>query len=58
MKNDVWIYVNGTKVKPTTEADAIAEWINKDAKAKADIVLSISTSELNVIRGLETSREV
>lgn len=25
VKNDVWTYVNGTKPKPTTEADAIAE---------------------------------
>ncbi|KMQ84418.1 retrovirus-related pol polyprotein from transposon tnt 1-94 [Lasius niger] len=58
VKDDVWTYVNGIKTKPTTGAEAIAEWINKDAKAKADIVLSMSTSELNVIRGLETSREV
>lgn len=58
VKNDGWTYVNGTKIKPPTEADAIAEWKNRDAKAKADIVLSMSTSELNIIHGLETSREV
>lgn len=57
VKNDVWAYVNGTKLKPLPGTDT-TEWTNKDAKAKADIVLSMSTSELNVIRGLEMSREV
>lgn len=53
VKNDVWAYV-----KPTSGANEIAKWKNKDAKAKANIILSMNTSELNVIRGLETLREV
>lgn len=57
VKNDTWSYVDGTKVKPETGDTEIALWKNKDAKAKADIILSISTSELNIIRGCETSRE-
>lgn len=54
VKNDTWSYVDGTKVKPETGDTEIALWKNKDAKAKADIILSISTSELNIIRGCET----
>jgi len=64
VKNDEWEYVNGTKVKPEVVPNdaaslrAEAEWIKNDNKAKSDIILSISASELKQVKGCATSREV
>jgi len=64
VKNDEWEYVSGIKAKPEAvpndEASlrAEAEWIKCDNKAKSDIILSISASELKQVKGCATSREV
>lgn len=55
VKNDLWCYPNGSKLK--LSSDAVA-WESKDAKAEADLVLSMSPSELSRIRGCVTSRDV
>lgn len=57
VKNDAWGYVNGDIVKPEDNATATA-WITADSKAKSDIILNISPSELKQIKGCNTSREV
>lgn len=64
IKNDEWDFVNGTNVKPETvegdeaNATAIRTWCKSDSKAKSDIILSIGASELKIIKGCETSRQV
>jgi len=64
VKNDAWAYVSGDSVKPTLVADdsvaanAVKQWKANDDKAKSDIILSISPSELKQIKGCETSRDV
>lgn len=64
VKNDMWQYVNGTCVKPEVMAgnaastEAARKWEQNDAKARSDIVLSISSTELKQIKGCGTSREV
>ncbi|KZC15202.1 hypothetical protein WN55_00969 [Dufourea novaeangliae] len=62
-KNDLWQYVSGEKVKPNvTENPATVEphamWLKHDKKAKSDLILSISPSELKQLKGCETSREM
>lgn len=64
IKNDAWGFINGDTPKPelkpgdqASEA-ALRAWIRCDSKAKSDIILSTSPSELKQIKGLETSREV
>ncbi|CAL1680763.1 unnamed protein product [Lasius platythorax] len=63
VKNDMWQYVNGTKVKPEIQVgvpesvNAARTWEQVDAKARSDIVLSINASELKQIKGCTTSRE-
>lgn len=51
-------YTSVCQLEPENEIEQISEWKNKDAKAKADIVLTMSPSELNIIRCLSTSGEV
>lgn len=64
IKTDAWGFVNGTKVKPEHMAGDAASrtaddnWMLADAKAKSDIILSISAPELKQVKGCETSREV
>jgi len=41
--NDLWQYVDGTVVKPTTNAE---EWIKNDSKASAVMNLSITPGQL------------
>jgi len=55
VKNDSWKYVNGTHLKP--EAND-TQWINEDAKAKSDLILAMSTSELRHTKNCETSNDV
>ena len=53
-KADLWQYVNGELVKPeTTQAapNSDAEWEKKDGKAKAELILCISDSELSQLQG-------
>lgn len=64
VKNDAWSYVSGETVKPEVvagdEASAtrLKKWETADRKAKSDIILSISPTELKHVKGCETSREV
>ena len=63
IKNDAWSYVNGDAVKPelgenNANQRAVEAWIRNDNKAKSDIILSISPSELKQVKGCSTSREV
>ena len=63
IKNDAWSYVNGDTVKPepgenNANQRAVESWIKNDNKAKSDIILSISPSELKQVKGCLTSREV
>lgn len=66
VKNDLWEYVCGSKAlpEPATGEQAVMvnaardRWFRGDAKAKADLILSIHPSELKQIRGCETSRDV
>lgn len=57
IKNDLWKYTNGTLPKPTATAD-LDKWEAEDAKAKADLVLCISSTELRHVRGCKTSRDL
>lgn len=62
-KNDAWEYVSGEIVKPELIAgDAASQaamntWNKNDRKAKSDIILSISRSELKQIKNCTTSKE-
>ena len=64
IKNDAWAYVSGFFAQPTHVAGDVAstsatkQWKVNDSKAKLDIILSISPSELKQIKGCETSRDV
>lgn len=56
-KNELWGYTNGTIKRPAEPAEA-AEWVSKDAKARAELILVVSPSELRHVRGCETSCEI
>ena len=59
IKNDAWAYVSGFLAQPTHVAgDAAPASATTESKAKSDIILSISPSELKQIKGCETSRDV
>ncbi|CAK9801103.1 Retrovirus-related Pol polyprotein from transposon TNT 1-94 [Anthophora plagiata] len=64
IKNDLWNYVNGKKRRPRvdaadTQTEAAAnEWDINDRKAKSDLILSISPSELKQVKACETANEV
>jgi len=55
IKNDLLGYVDGTIVKPEI---ADADWKKSDKKAKSDIILSISPSEIKNTKGCGTSKEL
>lgn len=68
IKNDLWGYVSGEIPRPrepvgtgedvvTMQAN-LANWIKTDRKAKADLILSISPTEVKQVGKLSTSREV
>ena len=63
-KNNGWKYVNGRISRPmiidndATTAAAAEAWDEKDQKAKSDLILCTSPSELKQIKGCETAREV
>lgn len=63
IKNDYWSYVNGTNTRPepveaNVNAAAIAAWDKADQKARADIILAMSPSELCHVKYSLTSNEV
>ena len=63
IKGDAWNYVNGQTPKPKLLADssnvaAVTDWEKNDAKARSDIILSISPPELKQIKNCGTSREI
>lgn len=64
VKNDAWGYVSGEIVKPESmEGDAASiaaarDWKIKDEKAKSDLILSISASQLKQVKNCVTSREL
>lgn len=63
-KNDAWMYVSGELPRPevikgdVTTLAALENWKRGDNKAKSDIILSVSPSELKLIKGCDTSRRV
>lgn len=64
VKNDSWIYVSGSKPKPALLDDDVNSkqecdnWIDMDEKAKADLILCISPSELKQIKNCGTSSDI
>lgn len=64
IKNDSFGYVNGSISKPVfnpddqTSKDAVDSWMKADAKARSDLILAISPSELKQIKSCTTSRAV
>lgn len=59
IKNDVWKYTNGKIPKPIETATVdLDKWEAQDAKAKADLILCISSTELRHVRDCKTSREI
>jgi len=64
IKNDAWSYVNGNRPKPeriigdSASEAAVMNWLERDSKAKSDLILSISASKLKQIKGCQTSRDV
>jgi len=64
IKSDTLSYVNGEKIKPEIiagNAESIARarsWEIEDQKARSDLILSISPSELKQIKGCNTSRDL
>lgn len=59
VRNDRWTYVIDTQIEhPIVELKELEKWKKSDDKAKSDIILSISPSELKQVKGCKTSREV
>ncbi|CAB0042350.1 unnamed protein product [Trichogramma brassicae] len=68
VKNDSWDYVSGASPAPSLGGDDAAArntaeashkaWVIKDRKAKSDLILSISPSELKEIKNCITSHDV
>jgi len=64
VKNDSWGYVTGEIPKPETitndanRAAAVAAWEKEDRKARSDIILGISPTELKQVKNCRTSKEV
>jgi hypothetical protein len=64
VKSDSWCYVAGSKQKPELvpndekSKEVYDKWAEMDEKAKADIILCISPSELKQIKNCESSLEV
>ena len=60
IKSDGWPYVDGSTVKPEPDQAAaqIQAWELADRKARSDLILAISPSELKQVKNCNTSREV
>ena len=57
IKGELWEYANGSIIKPELANEA-SLWDKKDGKARADIILAMSSSELCHIKHCKTSHEV
>lgn len=63
IKDDLWQYVSGEITKPEIREDHVTSinahnrWIIQDRKAKSDLILSISPSELKQLKNCETAHE-
>lgn len=57
IQNNLWEYVSGKKQCPEDE-NGKSTWIEKDLKARSELVLIISPSELKLIKNCKTSKEV
>ena len=60
--NDLWEYVEGTSMKPELTADRgnaveVNTWRKHDQKARSLIILSISSSELKLVKNCDTAHE-
>jgi hypothetical protein len=60
IQEDLWEYVSGISSKPepgenNVNTANVQEWTRKDLRARSDIILSISSSELKQIKQCETS---
>ena len=63
IKTDGWQYANGSAIEPTPtnspdNSAAVNKWVKEDQKAKSDIILAMSPSELKQIKECKTAREV
>lgn len=64
IKADNWDYVSGEIKRPGLVAGdaqselALKQWNTADGKAKSDLILAISPSELKQIKNCETSKEI
>ena len=63
IKSDLWDYASGASEKPfagenNANAAAVNTWVKNDLKAKSDIILSISSSELKQVKNRVTSRDM
>lgn len=64
IKNDAWVYASGESPKPESvqgnaeSEQAFKAWVKADMKARSDIFLAISPTELKQVKGCTTSREV
>jgi len=64
VKNDSWGYVTGEIPRPemiandASRAAAVAIWEKEDRKARSDIILGISPTELKQVKNCRTSKEV
>jgi len=52
--DDLWQYVNGTAIKPTTNAEA---WMKNKSKALTVMNLSITPEQLHHIKRTTTSKQ-
>ncbi|XP_033204457.1 uncharacterized protein LOC117165106 [Bombus vancouverensis nearcticus] len=57
IKDDLWGYANGSIIKPEA-ADEASLWNKRDDKARADIILTISSSELCHVKHCKISHEM
>ena len=58
IKNDHWCFVDGSKPIPEGGDVEISAWKKNDGKARADIILATTPTELCDIKYCGTSKEV
>ena len=58
LHQELWDIVDGTWVKPDNNDEDYIEWKKKASKAKAIIILSLHTSQLEHIRKIEGPQEI
>lgn len=55
-KNGTWKYMSGKL--PVADDAAFQKWLQNDKQAKSDLILSISPSKLQQVRGCDTSSKI